>query len=36
VIVGVNSDGNDLFEGAILDLGRGCPPYCSSENPLNS
>jgi hypothetical protein len=36
VIVGVNSDGNDLYEGDLMELGRECPPYCPDTNPLNS
>lgn len=36
VIVGVNSDGNDLYEGALMEKGTICPPYCPSSNPLNS
>lgn len=36
VIVGVNSEGNDLFEGNLLEHGGICPLYCSENNPLNS
>ena len=36
VIVGVNSSGNDMTQGSILEFGLPCPPYCSDNNPLNS
>jgi hypothetical protein len=36
VIVGVNSDGNDLYEGALMEMTIPCPPVCSTSNPLNS
>ncbi len=36
VMVGVNEDGNDLYDGALMERGTICPPYCSTENPLNS
>ena len=36
VMVGVNADENDLYEGIILDLAHLCPPNCSVQNPLNS
>jgi hypothetical protein len=36
VIVGVVSNGDDMTDGIILELGRSCPPDCSSANALNS
>jgi hypothetical protein len=36
VIVGVDADENDLYEGIIADRSTTCPPYCSTANPLNS
>ena len=35
VIVGVDSNGNDLTQGHILDRGEKCPPICPSDSPLN-
>lgn len=36
VLVGVNSDGDDLYEGELVEKGDRCPGGCSSPNPLNS
>jgi hypothetical protein len=36
VIVGVNSTGNDLYMGKILEFGKPSPPDSSAANPLNS
>ena len=36
LIVGVNADGNDLYEGNLMELSVICPPFCSTNNPLNS
>jgi hypothetical protein len=36
VIVGVDINGNDLYEGILLDLSQLCPSVCSSNNPLNT
>ena len=36
VIVGVNEEGNDLYNGALMELGKPCPPICPDSNPLNS
>lgn len=36
VLVGVDAEGNDLYEGALMERGQLCPPECSAENPLNS
>ncbi|MEX2116123.1 MAG: hypothetical protein WEB37_04495, partial [Bacteroidota bacterium] len=35
VIVGVDSLGNDMESGDIIDNGTPCPPFCSSPNELN-
>lgn len=36
VIVGVDSAGNDMTSGIILDRGSTCPPSCGGDNVLNS
>jgi hypothetical protein len=36
VIVGVNNEGNDLYEGNLMEVGQPCPPICSESNLLNS
>jgi len=36
VIVGIDSDGNDLINGIILEHAVRCPNKCSNPNPLNS
>jgi len=36
VLVGVDANGNDLYEGALMERGYGCPSDCSEVNPLNS
>ena len=36
VIVGANSDGDDMYDGTICELPLGCPPICPRDNPLNS
>lgn len=35
VLVGVDSDGNDMTAGIIADLSLPCPNDCSADNPLN-
>ncbi len=35
VLVGVDSSGNDMTSGVIVDRTFKCPTYCSSSNPLN-
>jgi hypothetical protein len=35
VLVGVDSSGNDLTNGIIIDRAVKCPPFCSVSNPLN-
>jgi len=34
VIVGVDSAGNDLTNGPLLEFGFGCPPICGIASPL--
>lgn len=36
VLVGVDENGNDLYQGEIYDRALVCPPKCASSNPLNS
>lgn len=36
VLVGADSNENDLYEGLLAERGTPCPTYCSSANPLNS
>lgn len=36
VLVGVKSNQDDLYNGEIMEHSVGCPPFCSSPNPLNS
>lgn len=36
VLVGVDAEGNDLYEGDLMERGVLCPPICSADNPLNS
>jgi len=36
VMVGVNTGGQDLTDGVILEFGHPCPPYCNGPNLLNS
>lgn len=36
IVVGVDSDGNDLYEGLLAERSMPCPPYCSTANPLNT
>jgi hypothetical protein len=36
VIVGVNSDGDDMVDGNIMEHGTICPPICSESNQLNN
>lgn len=35
VLVGVDENGDDLYNGVLGELSQPCPPYCSSPNPLN-
>lgn len=36
VMLGVDSNGDDMSEGLILEKFDNCPPYCASSNSLNS
>lgn len=36
VITGVDSSGNDLYNGLLAERGLNCPASCSSSNPLNT
>ena len=36
VLTGVDQNGNDLYEGILLDRTIKCPQDCSAANPLNS
>ena len=35
VIVGVDSNGNDMTTGEIMEMGLPCPTRCSDDNALN-
>jgi hypothetical protein len=35
VLVGVDSNGNDLTSGIVADRGAPCPTYCDADSPLN-
>lgn len=36
ILVGADSSGNDLYQGALAERSLCCPVYCSAANPLNS
>ena len=36
VLVGVNSDENDITAGELAEISIPCPPYCGDSNVLNS
>lgn len=36
VVVGVDAEANDLYQGVIAEETRPCPPFCAAVNPLNS
>jgi len=36
VLVGVNEEGDDLYEGKLMEWGGECPPNRASMNPLKS
>ena len=36
VLVGVDSNGNDLYNGLLADRSYNCPPDCGNSNPLNT
>lgn len=35
VLVGVDENGDDIYEGLLVDRLSNCPPKCSTKNPLN-
>ena len=35
VLVGVDSDDNDMVNGAVMDIIYPCPPFCGDGNSLN-
>lgn len=35
VLVGANANGEDLYNGVIIDRAYRCPIYCPSKSPLN-
>lgn len=36
ILVGVTSDGNDLYNGLLAERSFKCPPDCGNANPLNA
>jgi len=36
IIVGVDGNGDDLYNGLLAERSVHCPPDCSAPNPLNS
>jgi hypothetical protein len=34
ILVGVDANENDLYNGYIAERGVSCPPYCGSGSPL--
>jgi len=36
VLVGVDTDGNDMTKGVLLNLSFPCPPYCPDDDALNT
>ena len=36
IMVGADSNGDDLVDGVIGEFSKPCPSYCSSTNSLNS
>lgn len=36
IITGVDSAGDDLYDGLLAERSMPCPPVCGSKNPLNS
>ena len=36
ILVGVDKDGNDLYDGLLAERAMPCPPKCGYLNPLNS
>jgi hypothetical protein len=36
VMVGTDSEGNDMYEGELMEMSSSCPVICPAENPLNT
>lgn len=36
VLVGVDANGDDLYQGNLAEVSFPCPTYCSTANELNS
>jgi hypothetical protein len=36
ILVGVDTQGNDIVNGELLEVSMRCPPFCSDANPLNT
>jgi hypothetical protein len=36
VLVGIRSDGEDIYDGDLAEHGLPCPPYCPLQSPLGS
>lgn len=36
VLVGVDTNGDDMYTGTLINYGAICPPICPPKNPLNS
>jgi hypothetical protein len=36
IVVGVDANENDLYNGLLAERSRPCPPYCGTGNPLNT
>lgn len=36
ILVGVDANENDLYQGIIAERSFKCPPFCGVNNPLNS
>jgi hypothetical protein len=36
IVVGVDINGDDLYEGLLAERSIRCPPSCGATNPLNS
>ena len=34
VLVGADSDENDMYDGKLAEVSLGCPPKCPEESPL--
>ena len=36
ILVAVDANGNDLYQGVLMDQTQPCPNVCSTANPLNT